>query len=124
MSIILRLIPAAIIVAFVLLITPPALASTDASGSRLTQAIEDEIMWLSANVADTNETIRIKIFTPAREDGRRTLWQVCKFGSTGQGEYRCGIDVAPGSLAEKRQGAWIAKLFIGSELVARTKFFL
>ena len=124
MSVILRLIPAAIIVAFVLLITPPALASTDASGTTLTRAIDDEIMWLSANVADANKTIRIKIFSPAKKDGHRALWQVCKFGSTGHGEYRCGIDVAPGSLAEERQGAWVAKLFIGSELIARSRFSL
>ena len=95
--------------------TPTATVST---------TVEDDILWLTADVAEADETIRIKILAPAAKQGRRSLWQVCEFGSTGNGEYRCGIDVGPGSNASKRDGAWIAKLFIGSDVVARARFTL
>ena len=102
----------------------PAAAAQIEPASITTTIDTADIMWFGAQVSEARETIRTKIFAPESKQGHRRLWQVCSFNFSGSGEYRCGIDVAAGSYAAKRDGTWIAKLFVDSKLVARAAFSL
>lgn len=90
----------------------PAVEVTSSSG----------ITWMNATTNEATDGLRIKILAPKLKGRGRVLWQACRFGGTLPGTYRCGIDTSKGSLAQKRDGRWVATVFAGGVRVARTSF--
>lgn len=86
--------------------------STDSTG----------ILWVEATLSATDaDSVRVEIFSP-RARGPRQLWQRCKFNFSGAGTYRCGIDVAPGTLARREAGTWTTSVTIDGAKVATARF--
>lgn len=103
----------------------PALASTEAPAEITTTVDGSDILWADASLAGGLEgQVRTKILTPRDANGNRTLWQTCTFSYTGAGDYRCGIDVAEGSYADKLSGNWVVKVLVGTERLDRETFSL
>lgn len=104
----------------------PAQASTQVPSAAATAALEvtssSGTTWAAATTAQASEGLQIKIFAPKQGSHRRMLWQKCSFSGSYAGTYKCGIDTSKGSLAQKREGTWVAKVFAGGVRVARTSF--
>src|SRR5688500_15246196 len=87
------------------LIPTAAQAATTVDGNTVATTTDStSILWVEASLTATDgDTVSVEIFSP-RNAGPRVLWQRCKFNFTGTGTYRCGIDVASGSLAQRENG--------------------
>jgi hypothetical protein len=82
-----------------------------------------DVRWVDAHVPEMAATfLTTKIYRLRNVDGSRVLWQVCRFAYSGAGRYRCGIDVAIGSLAQIAQSDWVTVVSVDSEQVARRGF--
>lgn len=103
----------------------PAHANVEAPAKLSITVDASDILWANASLAGGLEgQVRTKILTPRNANGNRTLWQTCTFNYTGAGDYRCGIDVAEGSYAEKLSGNWVVKVLAGPERLDRETFSL
>lgn len=80
------------------------------------------ITWADTSVE--GGSVRVVFLTPKNDNGRRQVWQSCRFSSDLAGTYRCGIDSAPGSLAAEESGRWVVKVRVDSALEARRTFKL
>lgn len=81
-----------------------------------------ELTWINATTTEASDGLEIKIRAPKLKSRGRVLWQTCRFSGSTPGTYRCGIDTSKGSLAQNREGRWVAKVFAGGVQVARTAF--
>lgn len=100
----------------------PAGASETPVAEVLTHIDADDILWVEATVeASQDGLVKINVRAPARNGGR-ILWQRCVLPYSGPGTYRCGIDVAKGSLAHKRLGTWKAGVSFDGTHVGHTFF--
>lgn len=87
--------------------------------------VQDEILWVAATVEQSEVgSLEIRIFTPKANGKKRSVFQRCTFNFQGTGEYRCGIDVAKGSIASKKSGRWISKVLVDGSVTDRTAFAL
>lgn len=102
------------------LLLAPTAQATEATSVEV--VARDEILWVEVTT-DTAEGLSVKIVAPNRRSGR-TLWQTCLYAGTAPGTYRCGIDVSQGSLAQKREGMWVAKVMRGGAQVTVARFSL
>ena len=85
---------------------------------------ENEILWVSASVENSGvESLQIRILTP-KSHGKRSVFQRCTFTLQGTGEYRCGIDVASGSVASEHAGSWSTHVIVDGEVTDRAAFSL
>lgn len=108
-----------------LLVAMMVLSGTSAHASAAVEVTSTQgTTWASATTTEVVEGLQVKLYTPKGDSGRRTLWQKCTFSGAYVGTYRCGIDSAQGSLAQKLEGRWVAKVFAGGVRVARTTFTL
>ena len=103
--------------------TPLAASATETIEPRLAIHVdENDILWVEATLdAERGELVKINLRAPSR-DGGYELWQRCSFTYSGPGTYRCGLDVADGSLARKRVGKWKVGLASGGEHMDHTSF--
>lgn len=62
--------------------------------------------------------------TPRVEGKGREHFQTCIFKFSGVGQYRCGVDVAVGSIASKLGGNWATKVLVDGAVTDRTNFSL
>ena len=99
------------------LIAPAAQAAEAASVELRRDA---GITWADASVQAGS--VRVVFLTPKNQNGRRQVWQSCRFSGESAGTYQCGIDTADGSLAAKRDGRWLVKVKIDSTLAAKKSF--
>lgn len=106
--------------AFVLAV-PASAATQPRPGSLSIQRDADAILWAEVSVWVTDAVVTIHFRAPTK-DGRSVLWQRCRFDHASEGTYRCGIDVAEGSLASKRRGTWIAHAAVGGVPVGQRSF--
>ena len=97
-------------------------AAQAAEAPSVTVAVQADIAWVEVLATDAVEGLKVKILAPG--NGSRSLWQTCRFAGTDVGTYRCGIDAAQGSLAQKREGIWLAKVISGGTQVAVARFTL
>lgn len=98
-----------------------AASGAEAGTASIETSVENEVLWVKASISSGHaEAITTKIFAPTKK--RKTLFQRCNFSFSGPGDYRCGIDAAEGSLAERRSGRWTAKVLFDGEVVARRHF--
>ncbi len=106
-----------------LLSASAALAAT-APRPTITVTVKDEVLWVAADLdgAENNGDVELRLMAPKRSDAARSLFQTCRFSFSDAADYRCGVDVAAGSHALRREGAWVAKLVVGGDLVAKQKF--
>lgn len=100
----------------------PAVAATPAAaGSLAIERDEDAILWAEVSVESPGAVVAVDIRAPAKHRGS-VLWQRCLFDHASEGVYRCGIDVADGSLARERSGWWIASATVDGATVGRIRF--
>ena len=86
---------------------------------------EDEILWTTASVeAPEIDSLEIRIMTPKGPGKKRSVFQKCVFNVQGAGDYRCGIDVATGSIASKLSGKWLTKVLVNGAVADSTGFSL
>lgn len=97
-------------------------AAQAAEAPSVTLSVDADIAWVEVLATDSVEGLKVKIMAPGNRG--RTLWQTCRFAGTGAGAYRCGFDAAEGSLAQKREGTWLAKVISGGTQVAVARFTL
>lgn len=98
-------------------------SAAQAAGSTTIEFREEAgITW--ADASSQGGSVRVVFLTPKTEKGRRHVWQACRFSSTLAGTYQCGIDTSSGSLAAKREGAWLVKVFVNGELGSKARFSL
>lgn len=102
----------------------PVAASTPSATVALDR--DGDVLWAVADVSSgVATTVKIKFLAPRRDDpAKRELWQVCKLPYSGAGQYRCGIDISPGSAARQRSGSWVVKVLLDKTLAAKLKFSL
>lgn len=106
-----------------LLLQGTAIAAPAAAATVATE-VEDEILWVAASVEESDvSSLEIRILTP-KTNGKRQVFQKCIFNFSGLGEYRCGIDVAEGSIASEKSGDWTTKVFVDGVVTDRTSFAL
>ena len=98
----------------------PAAQAAEAPSVSFT--LDADIAWVEVVATDSVEGLKVKIMAPGNRS--RTLWQTCRFAGTDAGTYRCGFDAAQGSLAQKREGTWLAKVVSGGTQVAVARFTL
>lgn len=101
-------------------------AGAAAPTATLSLARDGGVLWAEAMLSEgEGTTVKTKFFAPQRSDAtKRQLWQVCRFAYRGAAVYRCGIDVAQGSVARKHSGTWIVKVLIDGTMAAKKKFVL
>ena len=97
-------------------------AAHAAEAPSVTVAKEADIAWIEVLATDSVEGLKVKVMAPGGKS--HSLWQTCRFAGTEAGTYRCGFDAAQGSLAQKRQGTWVAKVISGGTQVAVARFTL
>ena len=103
----------------------PGVAHADTADATVATETSDDILWVVASVEQPAvESLEIRILTPRTKGEGRKVFQRCIFNFQGIGDYRCGIDVAAGSIATKHQGEWITKVLIDGAVSARTEFSL
>ena len=114
---------AASVIAVFLIPTTPAQAATTVDGHTVEVSTDStDVLWVEATLSATDaDSVRVEIFSP-RERGPRELWQRCKFTFSGAGTYRCGIDVAAGTLAQREVGTWNTSVTIDGAKVAQARF--
>ena len=99
-----------------------ALAAPAASATTTQELVRsDTTLWAEANV-DGPGSVTITIMAPERDGEGREVWQRCRFTAADAGTYRCGIDIAEGSLAEAREGTWLSKVSVDGEVASRARF--
>ena len=100
-------------------------ASADAAAATVAVETEDNILWTTASVSEPDAAaIEIRIMTPKANGKKRSVFQKCIFNVQGAGDYRCGIDVAEGSIASKKVGNWVTKVLVDGTVTDRTAFSL
>lgn len=103
----------------------PGVAHAGTANATVTTETSDDILWVVASVEQPQvKSLEIRILTPRTKGEGRKVFQRCIFNFQGTGDYRCGIDVAAGSIATKHQGEWITKVLIDGAVSARTEFSL
>lgn len=107
-----------------LLVAMMVLTGTAQAATALEVTSSGGTTWASATTTEAVDGLQIKIYAPKANSARRTLWQKCTFSGAYAGIHQCGIDSSSGSLAEKRDGTWVVKVFAGGVRVARTTFTL
>ena len=106
-----------------LLLQGTAMAAPAAAATVAT-TIEDEILWVAASVEESDvSSLEVRILTP-KANGKRSVFQKCIFNFQGTGEYRCGIDVAEGSIAQEKSGSWVTKVSVDGAVTDRINFSL
>ena len=104
-----------------LVLAAPAVAQ-DSDDTIATSVDATGILWVEVSLSTTDAAqVQVRIFSPKRA-GPRELWQSCKFIFSGAGTYRCGIDVAAGTPAQRKVGTWTTSVTIDGTKVAQTKF--
>lgn len=106
------------------LLAMPVHAAVRADGPTLTMnRDQNDILWAELSLETTGAIVRVYVRAPGRH--RATVkWQQCGFDGTTAGIYRCGIDVATGSLAALRSGRWTARATVDGTTVGRASFRL
>ena len=99
-------------------------AAQAAEAPFVTVVTEADIAWVEVLASEVVSGLKIKIMAPGARSSSRTLWQTCRFADSQPGLYRCGIDASEGSLAQKREGTWAAKVISGGAQVASARFTL
>ena len=100
-------------------------ASADPAAATIAVETQDNILWTTASVAEPDaDAIEIRIMTPKTNGKKRSVFQKCIFNVQGAGDYRCGIDVAEGSVASKKSGTWVTKVLVDGSVTDRTAFSL
>ena len=100
-------------------------ASADPAAATVAVETQDDILWTTASVAEPDAgSIEIRIMTPKANGKKRSVFQKCIFNVQGAGDYRCGIDVAEGSIASKKTGSWVTKVLVDGSVTDRTAFSL
>lgn len=89
-----------------------------------TVALRQEAGTTWADATSSGGNVRVVFLAPRTKSGVREVWQSCRFSSTQAGTYSCGIDTSNGSLAERREGGWLVKVFLGETLATKTRFTL
>lgn len=107
-----------------ILVAMMVLSGTAQAATTLEVTKTRDTTWAMATTTETVDGLQIKIYAPNANSTRRSLWQTCTFSGTYAGTHQCGIDSSVGSLADKREGTWVAKVFAGGVRVARTTFTL
>lgn len=111
--------------AMLALFAPAAFAAVPDETVAITTTVEQDILWFDVSVSGvSHDEMVLKIFVPKKGGSGRLLWQRCSFPIQGDGTYRCGIDVGEGSAAEQRGGLWVARAFVGGDLVAKARYRL
>lgn len=106
-----------------LLVAMMVLSGSAAHASAVVEVTSDRgTTWASAVTTEAVDGLQVKIYAPKANSDRRSLWQTCTYSGAYAGNYRCGIDSSKGSLAQKREGTWLVKVFAGGVRVARTTF--
>ena len=102
--------------ALVAVMAPVASATT-------TQEIvrSESTLWAEASVSEAG-AVTVTILAPKKDGEGREVWQRCRFTADSAGTFRCGIDVAEGSLAAAREGAWVSKVSVDGDLTSRARF--
>ena len=100
-------------------------ASADTAAATISVDTEADILWTTASVAEADvAALEIRIMTPKGNGKKRSVFQKCIFNVQGAGDYRCGIDVADGSIASKKAGSWVTKVLVDGAVADRTAFSL
>ena len=81
------------------------------------------ITWVEATVAEEGSDLKVVILGPLK-DGRRQVFQTCRFPSATAGAYRCGFDSSDGSSAARWEGMWKAKAVSSGVVLDRAAFQL
>ena len=106
-----------------ILLQGTAMAAPAAAASVATE-VKDDILWVAASVEQADvSSLEVRILTP-KSNGKRSVFQKCIFNFQGTGEYRCGIDVAEGSIASEKSGNWTTKVFVNGAVTDRISFSL
>jgi hypothetical protein len=107
-----------------ILLQGTAVAGPNAAAATVATEVQDEIFWVAASVEQSDvSSLQIRILTP-KANGKRSVFQKCIFNFSGTGEYRCGIDVAEGSIASKKSGTWTTKVLVDGAVTDRISFSL
>lgn len=80
------------------------------------------ITW--ADASSSGGAVQLVFLTPKNQKGNRQVWQKCRFSSAEAGTFQCGVDTAKGSLAAKKDGKWLVKVFVDSTPAAWGTFAL
>ncbi|MFP5353099.1 MAG: hypothetical protein ACLGIB_11135 [Actinomycetota bacterium] len=100
------------------------MASAAQAEGAATVALRQEAGTTWADATSSGGSVRVVFLTPRTKSGARAVWQSCRFPSPQAGTYSCGIDTSKGSLAERRGGSWLVKVFLGETLATKTTFTL
>lgn len=107
----------------VLIALPLALPAAAAAGEvspRVGHTVVDDVLWVDASIKDAPvERVVIKVTA-----SRRGPSQVCKLAFTGEGIYRCGIEVGDGSARDRAADTWRATVLLDGEVVASARIRL
>ena len=102
----------------------PAAAHAEAAQASVETTTTDEILWVEADVAAAEaDSLKIRISAPGKNKAKKAF-QTCSFNFSGAGTYRCGIDVAEGSIASKLTGTWTSKVIVDGAVTAQAEFTL
>ena len=106
------------------LLAPATASATEAEATVGVTMSKDDILWVETSLdAGNASSLKVKLFSPKKRAGHR-VFQVCRFNFSGAGTYRCGIDVAAGSIATKAEGSWKVRVLIDGEVANREGFSL
>ena len=101
----------------------PAAAHAEAAEASVETTTTDDILWVEADLtAAEADSLKIRISAPGKKT--RKAFQTCSFNFSGAGTYRCGIDVAEGSIASKLTGTWTSKVIVDGAVTAQAEFTL
>lgn len=109
----------AAVVAGLALMLVAAPAASAATSQEIVRA--EGTLWTEASVEGAGPVV-ITIMAPDRDGEGREVWQRCRFTAEAAGTFRCGIDVAEGSLAAAREGVWLSKVSLGGVVASRARF--
>ena len=102
----------------------PGVASANAADASVATQTTDDTLWVEAEIAaDSVASLKIRISAPGKGSARKAF-QTCTFTFQGAGKYRCGMDVAEGSIASELHGRWITKVVVDGSVTARSEFTL
>ena len=100
-------------------------ASASPPAATVVTETQEEILWTTATVEQAGvDSLEVRIMAPKVRGKKRAVFQRCIFNFQGMGDYRCGIDVAEGSAASKRNGTWVTKVLVNGLVADRTGFSL
>lgn len=114
---------AAVSLALAATFVPGTAIASEVPATVSTTTSDDDILWVETAVETSDvDKLHVKLFAPKANGKGRKLFQVCKFNFSGLGTYRCGVDVAAGSIATDHAGEWVTKVVIDGKVAMKKSF--